>query len=250
MHVQAKTVGSWIDTPWLWHYSSIIGSQGIGNTGAKSFQQELVVTGDYAASLVHVMLSEWHLCAQLECFIILVFDWYLVGLVTCCPYDKICLFQMFSLFINGGSFHQFDPILLAFYDPLVHAFCITSQSSERVEEAILVGELMLFKVLVSFLHCSFHPSIENLNFVPVKNLNIARLKVYPIILIIEAPLLILEESKAFADAGTFRLVFAFRFVHILTHTAPSAFVHCFENCIWEVIFAFSIIVIGTSWLFM
>lgn len=121
------------------------------------------------------------------------------------PNYQISIVNVKSLFFDSGALNELHTFFLAFDDLIVELFGVASQTSKRIQIAILICEHVLFEVGVAFLLGILHLGIEDLNSVSVKYFYVSILKFWQL-LVIEVSGLIPKKSKAFTNASAARFM--------------------------------------------
>ena len=196
------------------------------------------------------MLCERYFGAQLNNLIINISKGDLVCLVATSPNYHVSLLDVIFLIYGVRCLDKFDSFLLPLHNAFVHPLGISPQSSKRIQESILVSELIILKLIVAFLDGCGYLCIKNSNFVPVDDLNISFTKLDQIFLIIKSPVLVPKVPKTFTNTLAFSVCLALTSLHQVANTAALAFIHSFKHCIREVEFACALIIVMAGWFFV
>jgi hypothetical protein len=145
-------------------------------------------------------------------------------LVARSPNDQVSLVNVGSLLFDRGALNELHTFFLAFDDLIVELFGVASQTSERIQIAILIREHVLFEVGVAVLLGILHLGIEDLDCVSVQYFYVSILKLWQL-LVIEVSGFIPEKSEAFTNASAARLM--------LTKTALFTVMISLENSLRE-----------------
>lgn len=97
------------------------------------------------------------------------------------------------------------PVFLTVHDLGVELLGVAPEAGEGVKKAAWLGVSLLAERSVPVFGSIRHPLVEDLDLVSVQNLDVTWLPVWDALFIVEAPILIPEESKASAHTGTLLL---------------------------------------------
>lgn len=107
----------------------------------------------------------------------MIFNRYLVCLITTSPYHQLGVLKMDSLLLWSRGFHKLDSLLLTLDHLPVEPLGITSESRVRIDEAVLVGKNLFAEFRVAVVFGLSHSSIENFDLVSVEYLDASIFKV-------------------------------------------------------------------------
>jgi len=151
----------------------------------------------------------------------------MAGLVTGRPHHKVRLLQVLRLVGRSARLDEFNSLLRAAHNCLVHALSVAAEACERIKKAIFVGKLQLFVVGVAVLLRLVHASVENSDAVAVQNRDVSLAKVGQTV-VVDTPVRVLEKAVAATDASAGTLAL---FLRLKTaRTAPATVLYSAHRC--------------------
>ena len=123
-------------------------------------------------------MGEWHFSAHLDELVVDVLDGYFVRLITAGPDHQVGALQVPGLLHRRCSLDQLDPLLTAVHDALIQPLSVASEARERVEKAVLVGEVKLLVVRVSVGLRLVHTAIEDPDSIAVQDCDVTWAKLW------------------------------------------------------------------------
>lgn len=195
VHVQWETVGSWVTNRWVGNKHAIFSSNWITDSTSKALREYLAISQHDPTLSIDVKLSVWNLLAKSKLLPVCILKGYRVGLVSTCPYDYVSLIYILSLLIWSSRLYKGNSLLLAPHNSQIEIFRVTSETTERIQIAILFAKLLRFKLVVTILFCIWYFVIENLYLLSVQDLDTCLLKLWKLTQI-KLPVIVVKQPKA------------------------------------------------------